>query len=55
MNLNTIVFLSLFTMTLIVIIALKKEQKNLSAMQTNIGIWASSLMLVLNVLGIIMS
>lgn len=52
---NKIIFFILIITSLIVVYALKKEQTNLKFSQLLMGIGASSLMLVLNFIGLIIS
>ena len=54
-KMNKIIFFTLIITSLIVIYALKKEQTNLKFSQLLMGIGASSLMLVLNFIGLIIS
>lgn len=53
-KMNKIIFFTLIITSLIVIYALKKEQKYLKFSQLVMGIGASSLMLVLNFIGLIL-
>lgn len=53
-KMNKIIFFTLIISSLIVIYALKKEQNSLKFSQMIMGIGASSLMLVLNFIGLIL-
>lgn len=53
-KMNKIIFFILIITSLIVVYALKKEQNNLKFSQMIMGIGASSLMLVLNFIGLIL-